>query len=485
MKKIVEDGLTFDDILIIPEENNLLPESIDIKTMLTKGLDLNVPIISAAMDTVTESKMAISMARQGGIGIIHKNMSIEAQCTEVDKVKRSEKGVITDPFFLTPNNYVFEADDLMAKYQISGVPITENDKLVGIITNRDLRFENDHHKKIYEVMTKDNLVTAPVGTTVSEAKKILTKYKIEKLPIVDEKYNLKGLITIKDIQKGIKYPNSTTDINGRLKVAAAIGFNGDFIERTNQLIEAKVDVVVMETINGYNIELINAVKEIKNLFPNLQVIAGNVTTQGGAMALIDAGADGILVGMGAGSTSTTSVVSGVGTPQITAIMNCAEVTQKYKHITLISNGGIKYSGDITKAIAAGADSCIIGKMFAPCQESPSRVEIDKGRKYKIYRGMNSISVINDSKNLFSDEIIDDIIPEGIECRMIYKGEVVKIINQLLGGLRTGMLYCGCKDINELQNKARFLRLTNNSLREAHPDRFEISKEMPNYERKFF
>jgi IMP dehydrogenase len=476
MHKLIGEGLTFDDVLLLPAHSNIKPEDVNLETKLTKSINLNSPIMSPGMDTVTESKMAISLARQGGIGIIHKNMSIEDQFIEVDKVKRSEQGVITDPFFLTPNHYVFEADILMSKYRISGVPITENEKLVGIITNRDLRFEPDHNKKIYEVMTKTDLITSKEGTTIEDAKKILTMHKIEKLPIVDENYNLKGLITIKDIQKLVKYPNSTRDINGRLKVGASIGYKGDFLERAEEVIKAKVDVVVMEATHGHSEELSNAVKQIKKRFPDLQVIAGNVSTKEGAQALIDSGADALIVGIGAGSTSITSVVSGVGVPQITAIYNCYMAAKKYD-IPIISNGGIKYSGDITKAISAGASVCMIGKILASCEESPSKSEVQHGRKYKTFRGNSSLSALKDEHDQNDKQIF---IPEGIEGRVSYKGDANSVIYQLLGGVKIGMSYCGCKDINHLKEESKFIKITQNGLKESHFNEIKITKEIPNY-----
>ena len=480
MHKLIKEGLTFDDVLLIPAQSDFLPKDADISTRLTKTLNLNAPLLSAGMDTVTESRMAIAMARQGGIGIIHKNMPVEEQAMEVDKVKRSEHGVITDPFSLSPNHYVYEADALMAKYHISGVPITENEVLVGIITNRDLRFEKDHKKKIYEVMTKENLVTAPEGTTVEEAKEILTKYKIEKLPMVDSKNHLTGLITIKDIEKTVKYPNSAKDSNGRLLAGAAVGSSPDTLERVQALADHKVDVIVVDTAHGHSTFVIEKVREIKSAFPNLQVIAGNVATGDAALALIKAGADAIKVGIGPGAICTTRVVAGIGVPQITAIYDCSLVAAEYG-VPIIADGGIKYSGDIAKAIAAGADTVMIGSLFAGCDESPGTIELYQGRKYKAYRGMGSLAAMEKgSKDRYFQEEAKKFVPEGIEGRVAYKGEVAEIVYQLLGGLRAGMGYCGTRTVEDLKKKSRFMKITSAGLRESHPHDVQITKESPNY-----
>jgi IMP dehydrogenase len=480
MWKLIGEGLTFDDVLLIPSRTNTLPEDINLKTNLTKKIVINSPIMSAAMDSVTESKMAIALARQGGIGIIHRNMSIEEQVLEVDKVKRSENGVVTDPFFLSPNHYVYEANELMAKYRISGVPITENDKLVGIITNRDLRFEPDHNKKIYEVMTKENIITILEGTSMEEAIKVLTLNKLEKLPIVDEKYTLKGLITIKDIQKTIKYPASTKDINGRLMVGASVGVYDGYIERITSLLEAKVDVIVLDSLLSHSDKVVSAVKNIKNQFPNLQLIVGNVSTAEATLELIEAGADAIKVGIGPGSICTTRVIAGVGVPQITAIYNCSEVANKYG-VPVIADGGIKFSGDITKAIAAGASVVMMGKLFAGCEESPAKVEIRKGRKYKLYRGIGSVSALQyESDGLYFQGNSKKIIPDGIEGIIPYDGTVPEIIYQLLGGLKTGMSYLGCNSIDELKENVKFIKVTSIGLKENHPDEIKSANDSPNY-----
>ncbi len=480
MHKLVKEGLTFDDVLLIPAKSDVLPKNVDLSTNLTKTIKLNVPIMSAAMDTVTEARMAIAIARQGGMGIIHKNMSIEKQATEVDKVKRSEHGVISDPFFLSANHYVYEANALMAKYHISGVPITENGKLVGIITNRDLRFETDHNKKIFEVMTKEGLVTAPEGTTLEEAKQILLKNKVEKLPIVDSKNILKGLITIKDIEKAIKYPNSAKDKSGRLVVGAAVGATKDFLDRVAALVDNKVDVVVFDTAHGHNVEVINAVKLTKSKYPDLQVIAGNVATGEATIDLIEAGADCIKVGIGPGSICTTRVIAGIGVPQFTAIYDCAEAAKPYG-IPIIADGGIKFSGDITKAIAAGANVCMMGSIFAGCEESPGNTELFQGRKYKVYRGMGSLAAMADgSKDRYFQEDAKKFVPEGVEGRIAYKGLVADEVFQLLGGLRSGMGYCGASSIEYLKENGRFIKITSAGLRESHPHDIQITKESPNY-----
>jgi IMP dehydrogenase len=480
MHKLVKEGLTFDDVLLIPAEANFLPKDVNLSTRLTNNIMLNAPLLSAGMDTVTESRMAIAMARQGGIGIIHKNMSIEEQAMEVDKVKRSEHGVITDPFFLSPNHYVYEADELMGTYHISGVPITENNKLVGIITNRDLRFETDHNKKIYEVMTKENLVTAPEGTTIEEAKNILTKYKIEKLPMIDDKGNLKGLITIKDIEKTIKYPNSAKDKKGRLLVGAAIGNTSNVFDRVRALVEAHVDVVIIDTAHGHSRFVLDTVYKLKETFPTLELIAGNVATGEATEALIKAGADAVKVGIGPGSICTTRIIAGIGVPQITAIFDCAEAAGKY-NIPIIADGGIKFSGDVVKAIAAGADSVMIGSLFGGCDESPGDIELYQGRKYKVYRGMGSLAAMEKgSKDRYFQEENKKFVPEGVEGRIAYKGPAAEVVFQLLGGLRAGMGYCGTQTIEELRTKAQVVKITSAGLRESHPHDIQITKESPNY-----
>ncbi len=480
MHKLIKEALTFDDVLLIPAKSDVLPHEIDITTKLTKTLTLNAPIMSAGMDTVTESRMAIAMARHGGIGIIHKNMSIDEQADEVDKTKRSEHGVITDPFFLSPNHYVYEADELMSKYHISGVPITENEKLVGIITNRDIRFERNHRKKIYEVMTKENLITASEGITLEKAQEILTQHKIEKLPIINAQGYLKGLITIKDIEKAKKYPNSAKDMHGRLLVGAAIGITGDVEERVTALVKSKVDVVVVDTAHGHQQNVYNVVKKIKSMFPELQVIAGNVATGEATRDLIEAGADAVKVGIGPGSICTTRVVAGIGVPQVTAIYDCAEAAKPYG-VPIIADGGIKFSGDMTKAIAAGASVCMMGGIFAGCEESPGAMELYQGRKYKVYRGMGSIAAMESgSKDRYFQNDSQKLVPEGVEGRIAYKGEVGDTIFQLIGGLRSGMGYCGTRNIQELMENARFVKITSAGLRESHPHDVQITKESPNY-----
>ena len=480
MHKLVKEGLTFDDVLLIPARSTVLPKEIDTTTYLTKKIKLNAPIMSAGMDTVTEAKMAIAVARQGGIGIIHKNMSIAKQAEEVDKVKRSEHGVIIDPFWLTPDHFVYEADELMGKFHISGVPITENGKLVGIITNRDIRFEINHNKKISEVMTKDNLITAPEGTTLEQAKEILTKYKIEKLPIVDSDFNLKGLITIKDIEKAIKYPNSAKDEHGRLLVGAAVGATTDVLDRIEALLKASVDVVVIDTAHGHSVGVIETVKKIKTAYPNLQLIAGNVATAEATVELIEAGADAVKVGIGPGSICTTRVVAGIGVPQITAVYDCAEAAKPYG-IPVIADGGIKYSGDITKAIAAGASVCMLGSYLAGCEESPGTTELYQGRKFKVYRGMGSLAAMEQgSKDRYFQDDAKKLVPEGVEGRIAFKGSVEDSIFQLIGGLRAGMGYCGTGTIADLRENGKFIRITSAGLRESHPHDIQITKEAPNY-----
>ncbi len=480
MGQIIKEGITFDDVLLIPAYANVVPNAIDVSTYLTKKIKLNIPLMSAGMDTVTEHRMAIAMARQGGIGIIHKNMSIEEQADEVDKVKRSENGVITDPFSLSPEHTLRDADELMGKFRISGVPITEGKKLVGIITNRDLKFETDFSKKIKESMTSENLITAKEGITLDEAKEILAKARKEKLPIVDDDYNLKGLITIKDIEKTIKYPLSAKDEQGRLLCGAAIGITANVLERVEALVNAKVDVVVLDSAHGHSENVINCLKMIKEKYPDLAVIAGNVATGEGTRALIEAGADAVKVGMGPGSICTTRVVAGIGVPQISAVMDSYEVAKEFG-IPIIADGGIKYSGDITKAIAAGANVCMMGSMFAGCEESPGDFELYQGRKYKVYRGMGSIAGMeNGSKDRYFQANAKKLVPEGVEGRVAYKGLVEDTVFQLLGGLRSGMGYCGVQNIEELKKEAKFVKITAASLKESHPHDIQITKEAPNY-----
>ena len=480
MGKIIGEGITFDDVLLVPAYSELIPNQVDVTTHLTKKIKLNIPLMSAGMDTVTEHRMAIAMARQGGIGIIHKNMSIEAQAEEVDKVKRSENGVITDPFYLSPEHTLRDADELMGKFRISGVPITEGRKLVGIITNRDLKFEEDFSKKIKECMTSENLVTAKEGITLTEAKKILAKARVEKLPIVDDDFNLKGLITIKDIEKQIKYPLSAKDEQGRLLCGAAIGITANVLDRVEALMNAHVDVVVLDSAHGHSANVIRCVKMIKEKYPELQVIAGNVATGEATRALIEAGADAVKVGIGPGSICTTRVVAGIGVPQITAVMDCYEVAKEYG-IPIIADGGIKYSGDVTKAIAAGGSVCMMGSMFAGCDESPGTFELYQGRKYKVYRGMGSIAAMeNGSKDRYFQSDAKKLVPEGVEGRVAYKGMVEDTVFQLLGGLRAGMGYCGAKDIPTLQETGRFVKISAASLKESHPHDIHITKEAPNY-----
>ena len=480
MGTIIGDGITFDDVLLVPAYSEVIPNQVDLTTNLTKTIKLNIPLMSAGMDTVTEHRMAIAMARQGGIGIIHKNMSIEAQAEEVDKVKRSENGVITDPFYLSPEHTLKDADELMAKFRISGVPITEGRKLVGIITNRDLKFEEDFSRKIKECMTSRNLVTAREGITMTEAKKILAKARVEKLPIVDDDFNLKGLITIKDIEKQIKYPLSAKDSQGRLLCGAAIGITANVLERVAALVASKVDVIVLDSAHGHSANVLNCVRMIKEAYPDLPVIAGNIATGDAAKALIEAGADAIKVGIGPGSICTTRVVAGIGVPQITAVMDCYAVAKEYG-IPVIADGGIKYSGDLTKAIAAGGNVCMMGSMFAGCDESPGTFELYQGRKYKGYRGMGSIAAMeNGSKDRYFQSDAKKLVPEGVEGRVAYKGLVEDTVFQMLGGLRAGMGYCGASDIKTLQETAKFVKITAASLKESHPHDIHITKEAPNY-----
>ena len=479
--KFAKEGLTFDDVLLIPRKSEILPKDADVSTYLGPNLLLNIPLISAGMDTVTESALAIAMAREGGLGIIHKNMSIAQQAEEVDRVKRSESGVITNPFSLTPDHHVYHAEELMGKYRISGVPIVdENNKLVGIITNRDLRFIHDYSIKIKDVMTHENLVTAPVGTTLQEAEVILQKHKIEKLPLVDDFYQLKGLITIKDIEKAIRFPNAAKDQHGRLVAGAAVGISKDTLERVAKLVAAEIDVLVVDSAHGAHIHIIDMVKKIRANYPELLIIAGNVATGEATLELIKAGASVIKVGIGPGSICTTRVIAGIGVPQITAIYDCANVANQYD-IPIIADGGIKYSGDVTKAIAAGSKAVMIGSLFAGTEESPGDSEIYQGRRFKVYRGMGSLGAMKDgSKDRYFQDNESKLVPEGIEGRVPYKGPLKDTIQQLIGGLRSGMGYCGTATIQELRKDTQFIKITSAGLRESHPHDVQITKEAPNY-----
>ena len=480
MGTIIGDGITFDDVLLVPQYSEVTPNMVDLTTHLTKKIKLNIPMMSAGMDTVTEHRMAIAMARQGGIGIIHKNMSIEQQAEEVDKVKRSENGVITDPFYLSPEHTLEDANNLMAKFRISGVPITENGKLVGIITNRDLKFETDFTKKIKESMTSENLITAKVGVTLDEAKAILAKSRKEKLPIVDDDFNLKGLITIKDIEKTIKYPLSAKDEQGRLLCGAAVGITANVLDRVDALVKAHVDVIVIDSAHGHSANIFKTLRLIKEHYPDLQVIAGNVATAEATRDLIAAGADAVKVGIGPGSICTTRVVAGIGVPQVTAVMDCYEEAKK-TGTPIIADGGIKYSGDMTKAIAAGANVCMMGSMFAGCDESPGTFELYQGRKYKVYRGMGSIAAMeNGSKDRYFQADAKKLVPEGVEGRVAYKGTVEDTVFQLMGGLRAGMGYCGTANIEALKENGQFVKISAASLKESHPHDIHITKEAPNY-----
>ena len=480
MGKIIGEGITFDDVLLVPQYSEVTPNMVDLTTHLTKKIKLNIPMMSAGMDTVTEYRMAIAMARQGGIGIIHKNMTIEQQADEVDKVKRSENGVITDPFYLTPEHTLKDANDLMAKFRISGVPIVVGRKLVGIITNRDLKFETDENKLIKESMTSDGLITAKEGVTLEEAKAILAKSRKEKLPIVDDDFNLKGLITIKDIEKQIKYPLSAKDEQGRLLCGAAVGITANVMERVKALVEAKVDAIVIDSAQGHSANIFKTLKMIKAEYPDLQVIAGNVATGAATRDLIEAGADAVKVGIGPGSICTTRVVAGIGVPQVTAIMDCYEVAKEYG-VPIIADGGIKFSGDIVKAIAAGGSVCMMGSMFAGCDEAPGDFELFQGRKYKVYRGMGSIAAMeNGSKDRYFQTNAKKLVPEGVEGRVAYKGSLEDTVFQLMGGLRSGMGYCGAKDIETLKETGKFVKISAASLKESHPHDIHITKEAPNY-----
>ena len=480
MGKIIGEGITFDDVLLVPAYSEVIPNQVELKTHLTKKIELNIPMMSAGMDTVTEHRMAIAMARQGGIGIIHKNMTIEQQAEEVDKVKRSENGVITDPFYLSPEHTLEDANNLMAKFRISGVPITEGRKLVGIITNRDLKFETDFSKKIKESMTSEGLVTAKEGITLDEAKKILAKARKEKLPIVDDEGNLSGLITIKDIEKQIKYPNSAKDAQGRLLCGAGVGVTANILDRVDALVKAKVDVIVIDTAHGHSANVLRVVKMVRDAYPDLGIIAGNVATGEATKALIEAGVDAVKVGIGPGSICTTRIVAGIGVPQVTAIMECYEAAKPYG-IPIIADGGIKYSGDMTKAIAAGANVCMMGSIFAGCDESPGTFELFQGRKYKVYRGMGSIAAMeNGSKDRYFQQDAKKLVPEGVEGRVAYKGTVEDTVFQLIGGIRSGMGYCGAKTIEDLKESGRFVMISAASLKESHPHDIHITKEGPNY-----
>ncbi len=480
MGKIIGEGITFDDVLLIPGYSEVIPNDVKLETRLTNKLHLNIPLMSASMDTVTEHRMGIAMARQGGIGIIHKNMSIQQQAEEVDKVKRSEYGVITDPFYLAPDNTLQDAEDLMAKFHISGVPITENGKLVGIITNRDLKFETNFSKKISESMNSEGLITAKEGITLEEAKQILGKARKEKLPIVDDEFHLKGLITIKDIEKQIRYPMSAKDSNGRLLCGAAVGCTADILDRVDALVRSHVDVIVVDTAHGHSANVLKTIRMVKDTYPDLQVIAGNVATAEGTKALIEAGADAVKIGIGPGSICTTRVVAGIGVPQMSAIMDSYEMAKKYD-IPIIADGGIKFSGDITKAIAGGANVVMLGSILAGCDESPGDFELYQGRKYKVYRGMGSLAAMeNGSKDRYFQENARKLVPEGVEGRVAYKGTVEDTVFQLVGGLRSGMGYCGAKNIEELKEKGRFVKISAASLKESHPHDIHITKEAPNY-----
>ena len=478
------EGLTFDDILLVPAKSEILPNEVDLSTNLTEKIKLNIPLMSAGMDTVTEHRMSIAMAREGGIGIIHKNMSIEDQAIEVDRVKRSEHGVITDPFYLSAEHKIADAEAIMKKYKISGVPITDEDgKLVGIITNRDMRFETNMEKKIAEVMTKDNLVTGREGVSMDEALDVMKVHKIEKLPIVDENFHLRGLITIKDIEKSIEFPNSAKDDQGRLLCGAAVGITEDMLVRVKALYDAKVDVIVLDTAHGHSKGVLDAVRSIKKEFPDLQVIAGNVATYEGTKALMDAGADCVKVGIGPGSICTTRVVTGIGVPQVSAIMEAYRASQE-TGIPIIADGGIKYSGDVTKAIAAGADVVMMGSLLAGTDESPGEEVIFEGRRYKEYRGMGSLAAMKaGSSDRYFQSKAKKYVPEGVEGRVHYKGKVGEVIYQLLGGLKSGMGYLGCKDIPTLKTNSRYVQITSASLIENHPHDITITKETPNYSPK--
>ena len=480
MGKIAKEGLTFDDVLLIPQYSEVLPYQVDLSTKLCDKITLNIPLLSASMDTVTECELAIAMAREGGIGIIHKNMTIEQQAEQVDKVKRSENGVITNPFSLGPQNTLEDANNLMRRFKISGVPVTVDGRLVGIITNRDLRFETDMNKLIGDCMTKENLVTAPVGTTLEQAQKILAERRIEKLPLIDKKGNLKGLITIKDIEKAIKYPNSAKDSSGRLLAGAAVGVTADVMDRVSALVESKVDIITIDTAHGHSKGVLDCVAKVKKQFPHLPIIAGNVATAEATKALIDSGADVVKVGIGPGSICTTRIIAGIGVPQVTAVMDCAEQAEKMGK-RIIADGGIKYSGDIVKALGAGASAVMLGSLFAGTEETPGEIEIFQGRSYKVYRGMGSLAAMAaGSKDRYFQANAKKLVPEGVEGRVPYRGSLADVIFQLMGGLRSGMGYCGMPNIDTLRKKAQFVKISNAALIESHPLDINITKEAPNY-----
>ncbi len=483
MCKIAKEGLTFDDVLLIPQYSEVLPYQVDLSTKLCDKITLNIPLLSASMDTVTECELAIAMAREGGIGMIHKNMSIEQQAEQVDKVKRSENGVITNPFSLGPQNTLEDANNLMRRFKISGVPVTVDGRLVGIITNRDLRFETDMTKLIGDCMTKDNLVTAPVGTTLEQAQKILAERRIEKLPLIDKKGNLKGLITIKDIEKAIKYPNSAKDSSGRLLAGAAVGVTADIMDRVSALVESKVDVITIDTAHGHSKGVLDCVAKVKAKFGDLPIVAGNVATAEATKALIDSGADVVKVGIGPGSICTTRIIAGIGVPQVTAVMDCAEQADKMGK-RIIADGGIKYSGDIVKALGAGASAVMLGSLFAGTEETPGEIEIFQGRSYKVYRGMGSLAAMAaGSKDRYFQTNAKKLVPEGVEGRVPYRGQLADVIFQLMGGLRSGMGYCGMPNIDTLRKKAQFVKISNAALIESHPHDISITKEAPNYSTK--
>ncbi len=482
LQKVVREGLTFDDVLLVPARSEVLPKDVDLSIQLTPAIKLNIPLMSAAMDTVTDSRMAIAMAREGGLGIIHKNMSIADQAAHVDKVKRSEHGVITDPFFLSPDHLIQDAENLMARYKISGVPICKDGKLVGILTNRDLRFVTDYNRPIHEFMTSENLITAPMGTSLEEAKMILAKHRIEKLPIVDGNGALRGLITIKDIEKTSKYPNSAKDAHGRLLCGAAVGVTGDVFDRIEALVDAKVDVISIDTAHGHSVGVIKQVEAIRNRFPNIQLFAGNVATAGATHDLIAAGVDCVKVGIGPGSICTTRVVAGIGVPQVTAVADCAEEADKHG-IRVIADGGIKYSGDIVKALAAGGSCVMLGSMLAGTDEAPGATEIYQGRSFKVYRGMGSMAAMEaGSKDRYFQAESKKLVPEGVEGRVPYKGMLADTVYQMIGGLRAGMGYCGAPTIDDLRKNAEFIKITGAGLAESHPHDISITKEAPNYSR---
>ncbi len=479
-EKFAKQGLTFDDVLLVPAKSDVLPKDVEVNTRLTRNISLNIPIISSGMDTVTEARMAIAMAREGGLGIIHKNMTIEQQANEIDKVKRSENGIIVDPLFLSPEHTLKDVQDLMERYHISGVPITQQDRLVGILTNRDLRFETDLSKRIGECMTREHLITAPMGTSLNEAKEILRKHRIEKLPLVDERGHLKGLITIKDIEKAQKYPNSAKDSKGRLLVGAAVGVGSDMLDRVAAIVAAKVDVIVVDTAHGHSQGVIESVKTIKRAYPDVDLIAGNVATEEATRALFEAGVDAVKVGIGPGSICTTRVIAGIGVPQITAVYECAKAAAEFG-LPIIADGGIKYSGDVVKALAAGANVVMVGNLLAGTEESPGETIIYQGRSYKVYRGMGSLGAMaQGSKDRYFQENMDKLVPEGIEGRVPYKGPVSETMFQMVGGLRAGMGYCGVKDIEALRTETKFIRITSAGLKESHPHDVNITKEAPNY-----